>query len=221
MVVVEIYGDNYCVYVHINKVNGKKYVGQTCKRPTERWDSGRGYKKCPYFWKAIKKYGWNNFEHEVIASHLTKEEADNFEILLIEKLNLRDRNYGYNLREGGSHGSISDETRQKIREANTGKRHSDETIQKLREIKTGDKNDFYGKHHSEESKRKISDGVKNSQNNNSKTVYQYDLQGNFLKEWRNMTRVAEAYNVGRTTVMRYCRSGDIFLNQFVLKLEKT
>lgn len=218
---MEIYNGIYCVYVHTNKINGKKYVGQTGKRPMERWDRGRGYVKCPYFWRAIQKYGWDNFEHEVIASNLTKEEADNFEKLLIDKLNLQNRDYGYNLKDGGSHGSLPEETKQKIREANTEKHPSEETRKKISESKTGEKNNFYGQHHSNESKRKISTAVMNSQNNNSKKVYQYDLQGNFLQEWKNMTRVAEAYNVGRTTVMRYCRSQDIFLDKFILKLEKT
>ena len=123
MIIMEIYNDTYCVYVHINKINSKKYVGQTCRKPEKRWNGGHGYKENVYFWNAIQKYGWDNFEHEVIASNLTKEEADNFEILLIEKLNLLDKNYGYNLREGGSHGHLLEETKRKLREANSGKNH--------------------------------------------------------------------------------------------------
>ena len=41
----------------------------------------------PAFASAILKYGWNNFEHEIVANNLTKEEADDFEKLLIKKLN--------------------------------------------------------------------------------------------------------------------------------------
>lgn len=218
---MEIYNDNYCVYAHINKINGKMYVGQTGKLPEKRWDNGNGYKKCPYFWRAIQKHGWDNFYHEVIASHLTKEEADNFEILLINKLSLRDKEYGYNLKEGGSYGSIPEETKQKIREANTGKFHSDETRKRMSNIKIGNKNSFYGKHHSNTSKQKIKEANSGKNNHNSKPVYQYDLQGNFLKEWDNMTRIAETYGVGRTTVMRYCRNQNVFMNQFIFKLEKT
>lgn len=224
---MEIYNDTYCVYVHINKINGKKYVGQTCQKPSKRWNAGYGYIKNTYFYKAIKKYGWSNFDHEIVASNLTKEEADNFEMLLIKKLNLLDPDRGYNLNEGGSRSRPSEETKQKIRESNSGENHymygkrlSDETKNKISEAKLGEKNNFYGKHHTEESKKKISKSNKGSKHHYSKKVYQYDLQENLLKEWDNMTRVSEAYNVGRTTVMRYCRNGDIFLNQFILKLEK-
>lgn len=226
MIIMEIYNDVYCVYVHINKTNSKMYVGQTCKIPQKRWDNGNGYKNQPYFWKAIQKYGWNNFEHDIVASNLTKDEADNFEKLLIKKLNLLDPAYGYNLREGGSHGRLSEEHKQKISESNSGEKHymygkhlADETKKKISDTHIGEKNNFYGKRHSDESKRKISKANKGVNNSHSKKVYQYDIYGNLIKEWENMTRVAEAYNIGRTTVMRYCRSEKLFKDKFILRLQ--
>lgn len=111
-----ITNDVYCVYIHTNKSNGKVYVGQTRQEPTKRWKNGLGYDRCPYFFKAIQKYGWDGFEHEIIASHLTKTEADNFEKLLINKLNSANPVFGYNLSEGGSgtSGCMSEETKRKI-----------------------------------------------------------------------------------------------------------
>ena len=73
----------WCVYMHTNKINNKVYVGQTCQTPTERWDSGHGYKTCTYFYRAINKYGWDNFEHIVFAENLTKDEANKMEKALI------------------------------------------------------------------------------------------------------------------------------------------
>lgn len=119
---MEIYNGTYCVYIHTNKINGKMYVGQTVNGndPNKRWLNGLGYRTQQYFWRAIKKYGWDNFEHEVIASNLTKEEADNFEKLLIKELDTMNKDKGYNIVAGGQGSSgyhPSEETRKKIGEA--------------------------------------------------------------------------------------------------------
>lgn len=66
----------YCVYYHRNSINGKYYIGQTGQRVEIRWANGRGYAGCTYFNKAIEKYGWDCFEHVVIESGLSKQEAD-------------------------------------------------------------------------------------------------------------------------------------------------
>lgn len=86
-VFMEIYNGTYCVYIHTNIVNGKKYVGQTVfgDNPNSRWRNGTGYARSIHFYNAIQKYGWDNFEHEIVASKLTKEEACSFECLLIKK----------------------------------------------------------------------------------------------------------------------------------------
>lgn len=36
--------NNYKVYQHINKVNGKRYIGYTKLSPCNRWKNGNGYK---------------------------------------------------------------------------------------------------------------------------------------------------------------------------------
>jgi hypothetical protein len=93
--------DKYSIYLHINKVNGKMYVGITKNNPEKRWgNNGNQYKRQPKFYNAIQKYGWNNFEHEIFANNLIKEEACNMEIKLISKLNAID--YGYNIALGGN-----------------------------------------------------------------------------------------------------------------------
>ena len=102
---------SYCVYVHTNKMNGKKYVGQTCQLPPERrWKNGDGYRGCLHFYSAIKKYGWDNFEHEILHDNLTKEEADKLENELIKKYNTTNNECGYNIKEGGAKGRVAKET---------------------------------------------------------------------------------------------------------------
>ena len=111
--------DTYCVYVHTNKSNGKMYVGQTSQNVEKRWQKGQGYYNSTYFYHAIQKYGWDGFEHEVLASGLTQKEADNFEQLLIRELDLTNHEKGYNLRSGGANGKLSEAHKKKIGKANS------------------------------------------------------------------------------------------------------
>ena len=74
----------WCIYKHTNKINGKVYIGQTCQGTDGRWRNGKGYQSKSnnsIFWNAIKKYGWNNFDHQIIENNIsTQEEANNREI---------------------------------------------------------------------------------------------------------------------------------------------
>ena len=55
----------YSVYKHTTP-NGKVYIGITGKEPEKRWMKGRGYQNNPHFSHAIKFYGWENIEHEIV-----------------------------------------------------------------------------------------------------------------------------------------------------------
>lgn len=93
--------DKFCVYSHTNKINGKKYIGITCKEhPEHRWGKdGKGYKTQP-FYRAIEKYGWENFEHEILYKDLTRPEAKKKEQELIKQFHTRFPD-GYNVTRGG------------------------------------------------------------------------------------------------------------------------
>ena len=80
------------------------YIGMTKNSLNQRWLNGKGYVGCTRLHRAINKYGWENFEHETIASGLTKEEAENFEILLINRFDTTNINFGYNISKGGNTG---------------------------------------------------------------------------------------------------------------------
>ena len=93
----------YLIYMHTNKFNNKKYIGQTCEDPERRWrKDGKGYRECPLFWKAIQAYGWDNFDHEIIEENLSVEEAEEREIYWIAYYDTFDNpDKGYNLTPGG------------------------------------------------------------------------------------------------------------------------
>lgn len=129
----------YTVYLHINKINGKKYFGQTCQKVSDRWGNGSTYSNSIHFYRAIKKYGWDNFNHFVIKELLTKHEADILETKLIEKYNTTSE--GYNICIGGSgvmsgrkHSEVS---RNKIRKARNKQTFSAESHKKRAEAMLG------------------------------------------------------------------------------------
>ena len=169
---------NYTIYCHRNIINNKAYIGQTnCVPYTRRWEghgvSGSPYRGCRHFQNAIIKYGWDNFEHFILKDNLTKEEANYYEYLFIHLFNTLDPNIGYNIKEGGNNHTHSEETRKLISKHHAdfsgenhpmwGKHHSEETKRKLSEIKKGHKV-------SEETKQKISEKMKGSNNPRAKKV---------------------------------------------------
>lgn len=96
----------YKVYVYTNKVNGKKYVGQTCRTLKERaGKDGIEYSTCPHFSNAIKKYGWENFQGNILFDSLSKSQANALEKKLISILKTTEREYGYNISIGGTGGN--------------------------------------------------------------------------------------------------------------------
>ena len=92
----------YWVYKHTNKINGKVYIGISRQRPYyKRWRNGNGYIHSAHFYSAIQKYGWDNFEHEILYDWVTKEFAQNKEQELIELYNSKNPMFGYNITNGG------------------------------------------------------------------------------------------------------------------------
>ena len=94
----------YVVYCHTNKIDGKKYVGITKNKPEVRWNNGKGYIHNEYFYRAIKKYGWHNFTHEILYTDLSQQEAEQMEIQLIQEYECYKKDKGYNIYLGGNSG---------------------------------------------------------------------------------------------------------------------
>lgn len=131
------YENNWCVYMHENRVNGKKYIGITSQKPTTRWRNGTGYSKQPRFFSAIQKYGWDSFRHELLYTDLTQAEAEQLEKELIEKYETLNEEKGYNLSPGGVVFTPTAETKAKQSAARKGWTPSAETRQKMADAKRG------------------------------------------------------------------------------------
>lgn len=124
--------------MHTNKLNGKRYIGQTYNIK-ERWRcKGKNYFASIKFFNALKKYGWDNFDHIIIKDNLFREEADRLEKELIEKYNTIET--GYNLKEGGSRGDLSEKSLRKMSESlRRGYIEHPERIEKIRQKALGRK----------------------------------------------------------------------------------
>lgn len=138
----------YYIYLIVNKVNGKTYVGQ--RKSSKEWYEDKYMGSGKLLGLAKKKYGIENFEKFLIQHCYSKEETDKAEKFWIAEYRRRGK-AEYNLANGGVGGNGK---------ANKGKHHSDETKRKMSETRKGKPSPLKGKHISEAHKRKISEYLK-------------------------------------------------------------
>lgn len=173
------------IYKIVNDINDKVYVGQTWQPLQERfWQHCKpSQSACRKLHRAISKYGSSHFTIVPLLICHAQDVADHWEIFFIRKLDTIE--HGYNIKEGGSAGkhseetkrkiskanrgkpsprkgvTLSEETKNKIRLANTGYRHSDSTKKKISKANRGRKSPRKGKSVSIDTKRKC---LENSSN---------------------------------------------------------
>lgn len=154
----------YTVYVHISPSN-KRYVGITSQNVSDRWQiGGNGYKNQILFWRAICKYGWDNFTHIIIKNGISKQEAIQLERSLIAKYGSNVPEFGYNLTAGG--------------EGHTGYSPKHSTRCKLSKAIKNSWRD---------------EGVRYShQLAKYKPIVQYTIEGNFVAEFPSVLAASEA-----------------------------
>lgn len=177
----------YIVYKHTCP-NGRAYIGITKQHLNRRWRDGAHYDYNRRFFLAIIQYGWDNVKHEILESNLPYEEAKRKETEYIEKFHTADERFGYNqtLGVGGKGLKMSLEAREKLSKANTGRKHTPEELKKMSKAQKG-------KHIGKLSA-------------NAKKVYQYDLKGNFIKEWDCQSDAARYYHCNQSKISE-CAAG--------------
>ncbi len=103
------------VYVIINRINGKLYVGKA-NDPIDRWkdhreNARRGHVKALY--SAMRKYGDKHFEFRIFQSFTTEKDSLDAETYWVDHFDAMNPKIGYNRREGGSGGRISEEAQRR------------------------------------------------------------------------------------------------------------
>ena len=202
---------NYIVYCHINKINGKKYIGITCQLK-RRWRSnGIGYKGCPAFWLAINKYGWQNFQHIILKEKLTNEEAEKYEQQFINNFKTCQKDYGYNIAKGGSAPMQgrhhTEKAKIKISKANSGRIFTKQHKQKLSQAHKGKTPPNKGKKLSNQLKQKLSQAHKGEKNPKSKKVLCIQTQQIFINSPEAAQFLHKDRQKGGSNIAR-CARGD-------------
>lgn len=143
---------SWCVYNHTLKGTGQVYIGQT-NNIKNRWKPS-AYKQCIKFYNAIQKYGWDNFDHEILANNLTLEEANELETKFI--IEYDSINNGFNLNTGGDNKLASLETKEKMSKTRKGVPKSEQHKQAISEALTGYKQTEEHKKHNRKAQHRKS-----------------------------------------------------------------
>lgn len=175
---------NYTVYVH-SLTDGRMYVGITCQPLKNRWKNGRGYPATNHMGKAIAQYGWDSFSHKIIATNLSREQAQEIERNLIDILDLTNPDKGFNEAKGGMGGGMY------------GKHQSEEA---KRKIGVARKRDGF----TDEHRKHISDAKTGVKHHHAKPVYQYMKNGMLIGEWPYMNMAAEALQIKKASISACC-----------------
>lgn len=139
------------VYKFTNLLNNKIYIGESLELKI-RISGHKTNKDNDYFHRALRKWGWDNFDVEILQEYpvpideATRQRVDAellaLETAFIDFFDSDNHQVGYNILKFGLN--------------RTGIKASEESKKKMSENSTGSKNNFYGRKHTEESKRRMS-----------------------------------------------------------------
>jgi group I intron endonuclease len=147
------------IYKITNKINGKIYIGKTIKPIEKRWKCHRQQSKrkgkCQsHLYSAIRKYGENNFILSLVEE-CCSEYGNTREQYWIKFYNSTNPSIGYNLTIGGDGGIVSEECKKKISDTLKEYYKNHTPFNPMKGI-SGESHPFYGKHHTNKAKEKLS-----------------------------------------------------------------
>ena len=170
----------YTVYRLENIVTKKNYIGMTSLKPQIRWGSGYNGK----MGDAINNYPFDLcWKKHIEFQTPNKEQALELESELMKWYDSVENGYNISSYSGGTY------------------KRSDETRRKISESQIGEKNNMYGKHHSEESKNRIRENSPLK-----KPILQFSKYGEFIAEY-NSVMEAERHTGCHNQSICYCCKG--------------
>ena len=188
------------IYKWTNLKNNKSYIGKTTREKDRYYEHLKDRRKEIPFHRALDKYGVNNFKYEVILK-TSSNSIHNLNVILntlekhyIKKFKSNDKNFGYNLTEGGDGVKgykLTDEQRKVISDR----------------MKIS--NPMKGYKYTDEQKKEISARRKGHKPYNNREVIQLSLNGDYINTWESALKAAvtlSTYN-NRTNITKACRTG--------------
>lgn len=232
------------IYKIKNKINNKIYIGQTVRSINKRiYEYKSAYKydrfNNKHLGNAFRKYGWNNFEFNIIDTAVTIEELNEKEIKYILQYKSDNKEFGYNIESGGRNSIPSTETLEKMSKSHTGIQQTDcwinnriakagsEDAKKYGRIKSEEEKHllsvnspkyWQGKNRDDKTKRKISvtkkeRGLSTKQKENiCKRVYKVNSITNEIIRFESTNEAAKFENVNQSTISRWCSNNKIINN---------
>lgn len=215
------------IYCFTNKINNKKYVGQTQQTLKQRISNhlSKTNKKY-YFQNALLKYGIDNFDIEILEA-ISADTKSNLKLKLntrekfyISKYKTTDHNYGYNLTKGGECASIKNGRKIYQFDLLTGKllKEYDSMAEAAKAVNgSEDTNNIYicalhqtkqaygfmWEFNSECHRKYVIDSIERP--DQRKVVIQYDIFGNIIKKWNSIKEASKYCNVDSTTIVQCCQ----------------
>lgn len=175
----------YYVYMYTSP-SGKHYVGRTCQSQNQRaGKDGSGYISCRAFWNAIQKYGWENFNYEVLETNIIPGRIDERENYWIDFYHSSVDENGYNL----------------LKPSNTKKTATDETRQRMSKAHSGENCYWYGKH-----RPFPKEALEKAVEANNKPVMQFDLDGNYIRTFESRKEAGESVDRDPTQISECCNT---------------
>lgn len=182
------------IYIITNLTNDMKYLGQ--RKFSDGWENylGSGI----YIKRAVKYYGKENFEREVIRICYSKEELNEAEYYYSVFFDVVNSANWYNLCYGGG--------------ATAGYRHTEESKKKMSEDRkgenTGENSYWYGKHLPEETKQKL-------KKSHGRSVFKISLEGVIICGYDRETEAAESIGVTKHAINKCCSGTNLTCGNFI------
>lgn len=211
------------VIYKITSPTDKIYIGQTVDQ--KRRISDYRFKNKRYntiLFNSIKKYGWKMHLMEIIEDNVPEDKLSEREMFWIKELNtyhVNNKN-GMNMTIGGEghRGSWMHDIERRKRES---------------EKRKGPLGSFYGKHHTEEVKKYISEfmsernkkmgikvpdwGAEKGWEKVRRAVLAYDSKGNFISQHKSLTEAAKCLNINIQCVKDSVLKGSLAAERFYFK----